>query len=133
MVTDDNSQGMGMTYEKLEGVASWVGASVVSAFFASLEHCSCINLSIAKDLPLMRTKNKNQHLICFAHLSSSLIELIKSFYFTSVYLWQAFAHEKEELHSSIVSEVKQSVVLNEDGSKKMKLRQHSDAIYQELG
>ncbi|WOL09058.1 hypothetical protein Cni_G17811 [Canna indica] len=41
--------------------------------------------------------------------------------------------ENEELRSSIVSEVKQSVVLNEDGSEKMKLRQLSDAIYQELG
>ncbi|WOK93760.1 hypothetical protein Cni_G02461 [Canna indica] len=35
---------MGTTYEKLEGVANWVGARVVSAFFASLERCSFINL-----------------------------------------------------------------------------------------
>lgn len=40
---------------------------------------------------------------------------------------------QEELRSSIVSEVRQSVVLNEDGSEKLKLRQLSDAIYQELG
>ncbi|OVA09221.1 hypothetical protein BVC80_659g59 [Macleaya cordata] len=53
--------------EKLEWMASWVGTSVASAFFASLERCSCINLSTtdvedeeeeeeAKDLPLMLTK-----------------------------------------------------------------------------
>lgn len=40
---------------------------------------------------------------------------------------------QEELRSSIVSEVRQSMVLNEDGSEKLKLRQLSDAIYQELG
>nr|XP_010936260.1 uncharacterized protein LOC105055927 [Elaeis guineensis] len=41
--------------------------------------------------------------------------------------------ENEELRNSIVTEVKQSVVLNEEGSEKLKLRQLSDAIYQELG
>ncbi|XP_074576862.1 uncharacterized protein LOC141833342 [Curcuma longa] len=41
--------------------------------------------------------------------------------------------ENEELRNRIVSEVKQSVVLNEDDSEKMKLRELSDAIYQELG
>ncbi|KAG8363242.1 hypothetical protein BUALT_Bualt19G0001800 [Buddleja alternifolia] len=52
--------------EKLDRVASWLGSSVASAFFASLERCSCINLSTAdcddddeeeaKDRPLMLTK-----------------------------------------------------------------------------
>ncbi|THU45562.1 hypothetical protein C4D60_Mb02t19300 [Musa balbisiana] len=66
MATQDDSQSMVSTYGKLEGVAMWVGASVVSAFFASLERCSCINLSTteddgddleeAKDRPLMLTK-----------------------------------------------------------------------------
>ncbi|CAL9138496.1 unnamed protein product [Musa acuminata var. zebrina] len=66
MATEDDSQSMVSTYGKLEGVAMWVGASVVSAFFASLERCSCINLSTteddgddleeAKDRPLMLTK-----------------------------------------------------------------------------
>uniref|UniRef100_A0A0E0K756 Uncharacterized protein n=1 Tax=Oryza punctata TaxID=4537 RepID=A0A0E0K756_ORYPU len=48
----------------MESWASWVGASVTSAFFASLERCSCINLSTdddddladaheSKDRPLM--------------------------------------------------------------------------------
>ncbi|KAL5719059.1 hypothetical protein ACHQM5_011891 [Ranunculus cassubicifolius] len=31
--------------EKLDRVANWVGTSVATAFFASLERCSCINLS----------------------------------------------------------------------------------------
>lgn len=48
--------------EKIEGIASWLGTSVASAFFASLERCSCINLSTtdveddddeAKDRPLI--------------------------------------------------------------------------------
>lgn len=49
----------------MESWASWFGASVTSAFFASLERCSCINLSTdddddddqdeAKDRPLMLT------------------------------------------------------------------------------
>ncbi|KAG1341883.1 hypothetical protein COCNU_05G001120 [Cocos nucifera] len=41
--------------------------------------------------------------------------------------------ENEELRNSIVAEVKQSVVLNQEDSEKLKLRQLSDAIYQELG
>eukprot|EP01018_Ginkgo_biloba_P016764 Gb_41245 [translate_table: standard] len=49
---------------KLDRVAGWVGASVASAFFASLERCSCINLSTtdnedeeeAKDMPLIPIK-----------------------------------------------------------------------------
>ncbi|XP_008790381.1 uncharacterized protein LOC103707611 [Phoenix dactylifera] len=41
--------------------------------------------------------------------------------------------ENEELRNRIVMEVKQSVVLNEEGSEKLKLRQLSDGIYQELG
>ncbi|KAH0435602.1 hypothetical protein IEQ34_009632 [Dendrobium chrysotoxum] len=51
--------------DKLDRMANWLGTSVVSAFFASLERCSCINLSTtdnedddeAKDrVPLMLTK-----------------------------------------------------------------------------
>lgn len=55
-----------ITCEKLDRVACWVGTSVASAFFASLERCSCINLATtddpaedeeeAKDRPLMLTK-----------------------------------------------------------------------------
>jgi hypothetical protein len=55
-----------LSYQRLGGVASCFGASVASAFFASLERCSCINLSTsdddadvdeeeAKDRPLMQT------------------------------------------------------------------------------
>ncbi|KAL7146110.1 hypothetical protein ABFS83_06G019200 [Erythranthe nasuta] len=51
-------------YEKVDGLARWVGMSVASAFFASLERCSCVNLTTfdtedddeeAKDRPLMLT------------------------------------------------------------------------------
>ncbi|XP_011625406.1 uncharacterized protein LOC105421079 [Amborella trichopoda] len=51
--------------EKLDRMANWVGTSVASAFFASLERCSCITLNTtdmeedeeeAKDRPLMLTK-----------------------------------------------------------------------------
>uniref|UniRef100_A0A7N1A5J9 Uncharacterized protein n=1 Tax=Kalanchoe fedtschenkoi TaxID=63787 RepID=A0A7N1A5J9_KALFE len=56
-----------LSYGSIDRVANWVGASVASAFFASLERCSCINLSTsdaddddeneeeAKDRPLMLT------------------------------------------------------------------------------
>uniref|UniRef100_A0A7N0UHQ2 Uncharacterized protein n=1 Tax=Kalanchoe fedtschenkoi TaxID=63787 RepID=A0A7N0UHQ2_KALFE len=58
--------------EKLDRMASWVGTSVATAFFASLERCSCINLNTsdidddddddeeAKDRPLMLTKQINR-------------------------------------------------------------------------
>ncbi|KAD3069047.1 hypothetical protein E3N88_36927 [Mikania micrantha] len=55
--------------DKIDRVANWIGNSVASAFFTSLERCSCINLSTshdefddgdddeeAKDRPLMLTK-----------------------------------------------------------------------------
>ncbi|KAK7282545.1 hypothetical protein RIF29_11422 [Crotalaria pallida] len=31
------------------GMASWIGTNLASAFFASLERCSCINLSTSDD------------------------------------------------------------------------------------
>ncbi|KAF7132790.1 hypothetical protein RHMOL_Rhmol09G0268500 [Rhododendron molle] len=59
----DNSSGV--MNDKIDGWASWLGMSVASAFFASLERCSCVNLSTsdsddeneeeAKDRPLMFT------------------------------------------------------------------------------
>ncbi|XVF33138.1 hypothetical protein REPUB_Repub17cG0142400 [Reevesia pubescens] len=50
--------------DKLDRMANWVGTNMASAFFSSLERCSCINLSTtdfddeeeAKDRPLMLTK-----------------------------------------------------------------------------
>ncbi|KAJ4711840.1 UDP-N-acetylmuramate--L-alanine ligase [Melia azedarach] len=55
--------------ESLNNVASWVSATVVSAFFASLERCSCVNLTTtdpddeeedeAKDRPLTLTNNSH--------------------------------------------------------------------------
>ncbi|CAK9155042.1 unnamed protein product [Ilex paraguariensis] len=65
--TMENNCGF-MSCEKLDRVANWLGTSVASAFFTSLERCSCINLSTshdadddeneeeAKDRPLMLTK-----------------------------------------------------------------------------
>ncbi|XP_044955760.1 uncharacterized protein LOC123406329 [Hordeum vulgare subsp. vulgare] len=53
-----------------QGWASWFGAGVTSAFFASLERCSCINLSTddddddheeeANDRPLMLAAPSDQ-------------------------------------------------------------------------
>ncbi|KAK8484415.1 hypothetical protein V6N13_046781 [Hibiscus sabdariffa] len=53
-----NSEGSCLSY-----MAAWLGGGVAQAFFASLERCSCINLSTsddaddseAHDLPLMFT------------------------------------------------------------------------------
>ncbi|KAI3681881.1 hypothetical protein L6452_36686 [Arctium lappa] len=58
--------------DKIDRMANWIGNSVASAFFTSLERCSCINLTTfhdefdegndddddeeAKDRPLMLTK-----------------------------------------------------------------------------
>jgi hypothetical protein len=41
--------------------------------------------------------------------------------------------KKEELRKTIVEEVKQSLVLNDETSEKIKIRDISDALYQELG
>ncbi|KAH7839526.1 hypothetical protein Vadar_005358 [Vaccinium darrowii] len=59
----------GVMNEKIDGWASWLGMSVASAFFASLERCSCVNLTTAdsddeneeeaKDRPLMFTNHQN--------------------------------------------------------------------------
>ncbi|XP_008798918.1 uncharacterized protein LOC103713682 [Phoenix dactylifera] len=44
---------------RIDRVATWVGNGVAAAFFASLERCSCINITTAddgeeaKDVPLM--------------------------------------------------------------------------------
>ena len=40
---------------------------------------------------------------------------------------------QEVLRNKIISEVKQSVVLHEDGSERMKLKDLSDAIFQDIG
>ncbi|KAG6481704.1 hypothetical protein ZIOFF_058323 [Zingiber officinale] len=82
MATDGNSEQAMTSYGSVEGVAGWVGASVVSAFFASLESCSCITLSTfedddgdepdepeeSKDSPLMLTSAPNQYDVEEPHL-----------------------------------------------------------------
>jgi hypothetical protein len=40
---------------------------------------------------------------------------------------------QEVLRNKIISEVKQSVVLQEDGFERMKLKDLSDAIFQDIG
>ncbi|KAJ4825830.1 hypothetical protein Tsubulata_029103 [Turnera subulata] len=58
-----------MSCEKLDRVASWVGTNVASAFFASLERCSCINLNTtdfeddedANSRPLITPKSSSSH------------------------------------------------------------------------
>jgi hypothetical protein len=40
---------------------------------------------------------------------------------------------QEVLRNNIITEVKQSVVLSEDGSEKLKLKELSDAIFQDVG
>ncbi|XP_075671415.1 uncharacterized protein LOC142640959 [Castanea sativa] len=62
-----------LTCEKLDMVANWVGSNVASAFFASLERCSCINLSTtdlddndtaddeSHDLPLIFSNDSHSH------------------------------------------------------------------------
>ncbi|KAF2537422.1 hypothetical protein F2Q68_00020885 [Brassica cretica] len=37
------------SFEKIDQAASWVGTTVISAFFASLERFSCVNLSTSDD------------------------------------------------------------------------------------
>ncbi|KAK9063140.1 hypothetical protein SSX86_017010 [Deinandra increscens subsp. villosa] len=56
-----------LSYEMLGGLANWVGSNVASAFFASLDRFSCVNLNTsdsddeneikeeAKDHPLILT------------------------------------------------------------------------------
>lgn len=56
----------GSYVDKVDGLARWFGMGVAAAFFASLERCSCVNLTTfdtddddeeeeAKDRPLMLT------------------------------------------------------------------------------
>ncbi|OMO79826.1 hypothetical protein CCACVL1_13388 [Corchorus capsularis] len=63
MDNSDNNSLSVISRQKLEEVANWVSVAVASAFFSSLERCSCVNLSTtdpdddddpeeAKDRPL---------------------------------------------------------------------------------
>ncbi|KAI3517743.1 hypothetical protein L1887_16962 [Cichorium endivia] len=74
-----------VSYEKLEGLASWVGNNVASAFFASLERFSCVNLNTsdsddeneeeAKDRPLMQTNIQFPASDSSAHTPTSVEDL----------------------------------------------------------
>lgn len=62
----ENEDENGSYYERVDCLARWVGMGVAAAFFASLERCSCVNLTTfdtddddeaeeAKDRPLVLT------------------------------------------------------------------------------
>ena len=52
---------------------------------------------------------------------------------TSISLYGMLSFLQEVLRNKIISEVKQSVVLQEEGSERMKLKDLSDAIFQDIG
>ncbi|CAA0827447.1 Unknown protein [Striga hermonthica] len=56
-------------YDKVDGLARWLGTSVAAAFFASLERCACVNIeTIGEDddeddeRPLMLTNLGSVHM-----------------------------------------------------------------------
>ncbi|XAR72423.1 hypothetical protein NMG60_11019050 [Bertholletia excelsa] len=64
--TAERNWGQMITCDRVNQMVKWVGSSLTSAFFASLECCSCINLNAshediieddeeAKDCPFMLT------------------------------------------------------------------------------
>ncbi|KAL6526997.1 hypothetical protein OROGR_016087 [Orobanche gracilis] len=62
MATMENATETASYYEKIDGLARWLGTSVAAAFFASLERCSCVNVETdgedeeeAHDRPLILT------------------------------------------------------------------------------
>ncbi|KAK4366023.1 hypothetical protein RND71_013903 [Anisodus tanguticus] len=70
-----------MSCEKIDGIARWLGTSVASAFFASLERCACVNLTTyasddeedeeeAKDRPLFMN-NLPSHVDPCPHTNNS--------------------------------------------------------------
>ncbi|CAL9008896.1 hypothetical protein PRUPE_2G314400 [Prunus persica] len=69
---ESQSQSSCLSYEKLNGVASWLGTHVASAFFASLERCSCINLSTSDDHEMNPEEAHDRPLMLFASRSVNL-------------------------------------------------------------
>ncbi|KAL1553132.1 hypothetical protein AAHA92_13845 [Salvia divinorum] len=62
----ENEDENGSYYDRVDCLARWLGVSVAAAFFASLQRCSCVNLTTfdtddddeteeAKDRPLVLT------------------------------------------------------------------------------
>ncbi|XP_008650295.1 uncharacterized protein [Zea mays] len=47
--SDINANGGFLSYGNMESYAMWVATGVASAFFASLERCSCIHLHTVED------------------------------------------------------------------------------------
>ncbi|KZV31017.1 hypothetical protein F511_18121 [Dorcoceras hygrometricum] len=72
---EESSVNTASYYEKVDGLARWFGTSVAAAFFASLERCSCVNLTTsdtddedeeAKDRPLMLTNLRSSSTSSFS-------------------------------------------------------------------
>ncbi|KAJ8751942.1 hypothetical protein K2173_000688 [Erythroxylum novogranatense] len=47
--TSNNNNASIVSLENLNNVANWVSASVISAFFSSLERFSCVNVATTND------------------------------------------------------------------------------------
>lgn len=69
---NNNNNGGIVSMENLNHVANWVSATVISAFFSSLERFSCVNVTTndpdddeneeeAKDRPLTLSNNSHQN------------------------------------------------------------------------
>ena len=69
---ESQSQSSCLSYEKINGVASWLGTHVASAFFASLERCSCINLSTSDDHETNPEEAHDRPLMLFVSRSVNL-------------------------------------------------------------
>ncbi|EOA18626.1 hypothetical protein CARUB_v10007200mg [Capsella rubella] len=48
-ITSSNVTTTTTSMEKIDHAASWISATVISAFFTSLERCACVNLSTSHD------------------------------------------------------------------------------------
>ncbi|GFP93672.1 hypothetical protein PHJA_001511600 [Phtheirospermum japonicum] len=72
MAAMENTTETASYYDKMDGLARWLGASVAAAFFASLDRCSCVNVETdgedeeeAHDRPLMLTDLGSVHMSSF--------------------------------------------------------------------
>ncbi|KAG0476162.1 hypothetical protein HPP92_012590 [Vanilla planifolia] len=59
------------SYEKIEGMVNWIGTSLSSAFFASLERFSCINLVTSDPDDEIENETKDRPLMLSDHDDSS--------------------------------------------------------------
>ncbi|CAN6709331.1 unnamed protein product [Malus baccata var. baccata] len=83
MESQSQSQSSCLSYEKINGVASWLGTHVASAFFNSLERCSCINLSTSDDQETNPEEAHDRPLMLFASRSVNLSDHRPHYIFSS--------------------------------------------------